>query len=146
LRWVNDITYVDAQRREHTVAALECLETKQDPEAAPQTTRFKWITNFPVTAKTVTTLANEGGWLRCKIENEGFNVQKNGGYALEHRYSMGATASRVFLLLQIAHLLFQLVEACPLQRLAAPMPTGRFGAPGNRTLMRAPSLRDRNQR
>ncbi|RLC74380.1 MAG: hypothetical protein DRJ03_17950 [Chloroflexi bacterium] len=32
-------------------------------------------------------LANEGGRLRWKIENEGFNVQKNGGYGLEHAYT-----------------------------------------------------------
>ncbi len=83
---------------------IECLETKPDADRQPQTTRFKWVTNFNVTDKRVITLANEGGRLRWKIENEGFNVQKNGGYALEHAYSRDATASKVFyLLLQIAH-------------------------------------------
>lgn len=125
LRWVNDIAYVDSDHREHTVAVLECLETKQAPEAAPQTTRFKWITNFTVTLQTVTALANEGGRPRWKIENEGFNVQKNGGYGLEHRYSQDATASKIFyLLLQIAHLLAQLVEAGSLFRAACPAGVG----------------------
>jgi hypothetical protein len=124
-RWVNDIAYRDSERREHTVAVLECLETKQAPEAAPHTTRFKWITNFTVTLKTVATLANEGGRLRWKIENEGFNVQKNGGYGLKHRYSRDATASKVFYLwLQIAHLLAQLVEAGSLFRAACPAGVG----------------------
>jgi hypothetical protein len=124
-RWVNDIPYVDSARREHTVAVLECLETQQAPQATPQTTRFKWITNFSVTARTVTPLANQGGRLRWKIENEGFNVQKNGGYALEHPYSTDANASKVFyLLLQIAHLLFQLIEAGQLFRTTFPAGVG----------------------
>jgi hypothetical protein len=123
--WVNDIAYVDSERREHTVAVLECLETKQAPQAAPQTTRFKWITNFSVTPQTASTLANQGGRLRWKIENEGFNVQKNGGYALEHPYSTDANASKVFyLLLQMAHLLFQLFEASQWLRAAFPAGVG----------------------
>ncbi len=120
-RWVNDIAYVDSERHEHTVAVLECLETKQAPQEAPKTTRFKWITNFSVTANTVATLANQGGRLRWKIENEGFNVQKKGGYALEHPYSTDANASKVFyLLLQIAHLVFQLFATSQLLRAARP--------------------------
>jgi len=38
--------------------------------------------------------------LRWKIENEGFNVQKNlGGFNLEHPYSQDPNASKVFYLL-----------------------------------------------
>jgi hypothetical protein len=121
LRWVNKIAYEDARGEEHSVAVLECLETKPDANKQPRTTRFKWITNFNVTAHRVVTLANQGGRLRWKIENEGFNVQKNGGYALEHAYSRDATASKFFyLLLQIAHLLAQLIERGSLFRKAFP--------------------------
>ena len=89
------------------------------------TTRFKWISNFTVTPQNVIALANEGGRQRWKIENEGFNVQKNGGYALEHPYSQNAVAGKVFyLLLQIAHLLFQLVERGSLFRKAFPAGVG----------------------
>ena len=125
LRWVNKIAYVDAQGEEHSVAVIECLETKPDADKQPQTTRFKWVTNFNVTDKRVVTLANQGGRLRWKIENEGFNVQKNGGYALEHAYSRDATASKVFyLLLQIAHMLAQLIERGSLFRKAFPNGVG----------------------
>lgn len=111
LRWVNHIAYVDTERREHAVSVLECLETAPDEHGQPHTTRFKWITNFTVTAKHVTALANEGGRLRWKIENEGFNTQKNGGFELEHRYSHHPTASKIFyFLLQLAHDLLQLTE------------------------------------
>ncbi len=48
--------------------------------------------------------------MRWKIENEGFNVQKTGGYELEHAYTNDPTSAKVFyLLLQIAHLLAQLL-------------------------------------
>ena len=125
LRWVNDIVYVDSTRRAHTVAVLECLETQQAPHGQPQTTRFQWITNFVVTPQNAVILANKGGRVRWKIENEGFNVQKNGGYALEHRYSTDPNASKVFyLLLQIAHLLFQLIETGSLFRTTFPAGVG----------------------
>ena len=125
LRWVNQIAYVDSKQEEHNVSVIECLETKPDADKQPKTTRFKWVTNFNVTAHKVVTLANQGGRLRWKIENEGFNVQKNGGYALEHVYSQDATAGKIFyLLLQIAHLLSQLIEHGSLFRKAFPKGVG----------------------
>ncbi len=125
LRWVNQIAYVDSKQKEHSVAVIECLETKPDADKQLKTTRFKWITNFNVTASKVVSLANQGGRLRWKIENEGFNVQKNGGYALEHVFSQDATAGKVFyLLLQIAHLLSQLIEYGSLFRKAFPKGVG----------------------
>ena len=125
LRWVNKIAYLDSKQQEHTVSVIQCLETKPDSNKQPTTTRFKWITNFNVTAPKVVTLANQGGRLRWKIENEGFNVQKNGGYALEHVYSQDATAGKIFyLLLQIAHLLSQLIEHGSLFRNAFPKGVG----------------------
>ena len=56
--------------------------------------------------------------MRWKIENEGFNVQKTGGYELEHAYTNHPNSAKVFyLLLQIAHLLAQLLyKANLLQR------------------------------
>jgi hypothetical protein len=124
-RWVNDIAYVDSDQEAHTVAVIACAETKPDRQQQPQTTHFKWVTNVKVTPTNVIPLANQGGRPRWKIENEGFNVQKNGGYALEHRYSEDPVASKVFyLLLQIAHLLAQLIERGSLLRRAFPKGLG----------------------
>jgi len=51
-----------------------------------------------------------GGRDRWKIENEGFNVQKNGGYELEHPYTSNEPAAKIFyFLLQIAHMIIQLI-------------------------------------
>jgi hypothetical protein len=52
-----------------------------------------------------------GGHLRWKIENEGFNVQKNQGFNLEHAYSKHPTGWEVFYLqLQIESTLEQLLR------------------------------------
>ena len=50
------------------------------------------------------------GRLRWKIENEGFNTQKNLGYNLEHKYSrIDFNATRnYYQCMQIAHLIEQL--------------------------------------
>ena len=94
-------------------------------DSEPKTTRVKWLSNFTVTDKNIIALANEGGRLRWKIENEGFNNQKNGGFELEHPYSQHPIASKVFyLLLQIAHVLYQLVEQGSLFRKAFPTGVG----------------------
>jgi len=109
-RWVGDISYVDSQKKEHTLSAIECLETKPDNDGQKKTTKFKWVTNCHVSHKNVTTLANDGGRMRWKIENEGFNVQKTGGYELEHAYTNDPNSAKIFyFLLQIAHLLAQLL-------------------------------------
>jgi hypothetical protein len=55
--------------------------------------------------------------VRWKIENEGFNVQKRGGYELEHAYTNNPNSAKIFyLLLQIAHLLAQLLYKANLLR------------------------------
>jgi len=123
-RWANDIAYVDSRGCRHAVSVLECLE-----DNAAYTTKFKWVTNVTVTEAKVVTLANEGGRLRWKIENEGFNVQKNGGYNLEHAYTKNEHGAKIYyLLMQIAHRLMQLMEKGSLW--AAHFPRG-FGSARN---------------
>ncbi len=56
------------------------------------------------------TLADGGGRLRWKIENQGFREQKHGGFALEHVYCRETLAAQsLYRLLQLAHLLPQLM-------------------------------------
>jgi hypothetical protein len=116
-RWADDIAYTDSEKKEHTLSVIECLETKPDKEGQKKTTKFKWVTNCRVSGKNVTPLSNDGGRMRWKIENEGFNVQKTGGYELEHAYTNDSNSAKVFyLLLQIAHLLAQLLYKATLLR------------------------------
>ena len=82
-RWVRDLTYQDDEGRHWRFAAIECAETAADGAV----TRFAWITDLYVSAKTVEEVAWKGGRYRWKIENEGFNRQKNSGLNLAHVYS-----------------------------------------------------------
>ena len=120
-RWTEDISYVDSESREHILSVIECRETKSDPKKEEKTTKFKWVTNYKVSANNVVTLANDGGRIRWKVENEGFNVQKNGGYGLEHAYTNNPTSAKIFyFLLQIAHMLAQLLYKGDLLKKAFP--------------------------
>jgi len=104
--WVPHLSYVDDQGREHTFHGFQCRE-----EEGEHSRFFAWMTNFSIRADNVATLANRGARLRWKIENEGFNIQKNGGFGLEHAYSYGNWQIKNFyLLMQLAHLILQLLE------------------------------------
>jgi hypothetical protein len=105
-RWVNDLNYKDSHGREWQVNAVWCEETHPDG----RTTTWAWLTSLKVTHKTVVAVATEGGRQRWCIENQGFNVQKNSGLNMEHAYSEGDHWSVYYFLLQIAHLLLQLLE------------------------------------
>ena len=104
-QWVQGISYKDTKGRLHEVNVEECKET-----LAGKSTKFKHVTNIRPTKENVPELS-AGGRLRWKIENEGFNVQKNQGFNLEHAYSRHPTGWKVFyLLLQIASILEQLLR------------------------------------
>ncbi len=81
---------------------------------------FAWITDWRLTPQNVETITQQGGRQRWTMENAGFNTQKNGGYELEHVYGRDEDLLQSFyLLLQIAHLIWQVVEhGSLLQRVA----------------------------
>ena len=109
-RWMNCIEYVDSDQKAHSLNVLECVETTPDKHGQFTSTKFKWLTNFFLLSNNSPTLANQAGRLRWKVENEGFNLQKNDGFELEHVFSRHETAHKVFyLLLQIATIFFQLM-------------------------------------
>jgi len=99
--WVNDIEYKECK----ALNIFGCNERKDDEEK-----QYVWLTSFVINQNNVIELA-KGGRLRWKIENEGFNIQKNGGYNLEHAYSQDTIGLKNFyLLLQIAHIINLLME------------------------------------
>ncbi|MFC1852148.1 transposase family protein [candidate division CSSED10-310 bacterium] len=124
-QWVTDIDYSDSVGKEHTLNVLECLERKQNKKGEEQCKKFKWITNLTITKKQVAHIAQEGGRNRWKLENEGFNVQKNGGYELEHAYTTNPTSAKIFyFFLQIAHIIAQLMEKGDLIKKCLATPIG----------------------
>jgi hypothetical protein len=73
--------------------------------------RFVHITNISINKDNVWDISYFGR-LRWKIENEGFNIQKRNGYRLQHKYAEKdfVAMQNYYQLLQIAHLINQLVE------------------------------------
>jgi len=111
-RWVNDMSYQDDQKRSHTLHGLVCQETTQN-----QTQTFAWITDLRLTSSNVAAVAAQGGRVRSKIENQGFNTQKNSGLNLEHAYDTDPDILKAYYyLLQIAHLFLQMFEMGSLLR------------------------------
>lgn len=112
-RWVNGLSYTDSEGRYWSFHALLCEETR--PGQKP--TVWAWATDLPVNRGTVVAIATKGGRQRWCIENQGFNMQKNSDLRLEHAYSHGEEQLQAFYyLLQIAHLLLQLLEKGSLLR------------------------------
>jgi hypothetical protein len=129
-RWVVGLPYEDSEGRNWELNALQCKET-----VGAVTTTFAWITDLKLTATTVQRVA-ESGREQWRIENEGFNSQKNSELRLEHVYSSDPQKLKAYyLLLQIAHVLIQLVErGSLLWRLAAESgrtPSQLFGSQKN---------------
>jgi hypothetical protein len=112
-RWVPQLDYEDSAGRRWKLNGLQCTETT----ASGQRQFFAWLTPLPVGVKTVEEIAQKGGRARWKVENEGFNRQKNSGLNLEHVYSIDPEKWKAYyLLLQIAFILVQLLERGSLLR------------------------------
>lgn len=95
-KWVNGIAFQD-----RTVNVVEWEENGK---------RFQWVTNIEVSKETVAGLT-KAGRKRWKIENEGFNNQKNHRFEIEHVCSHNYTAMKNhYLLIQIADTLRQVYE------------------------------------
>ena len=105
-RWACNLDY--KSRTTHVVMA-DVPEVKKKTSETDKMTRFVYLTDKRPSAENVTTYVNSGGRQRSKIE-EAFNVQKNGGMNLEHNYgARGNAYKNSYYLLQIAHILFQLM-------------------------------------
>jgi hypothetical protein len=105
--YLNDIEY---NKHAYSWVLCKSKETKFK-DGSIEEKMFAYITNIPQGAETVITTADSGR-LRWKIENEGFNTQKNLGYAMEHKYSRVSylALKNYYQLLQIGHMINQFVE------------------------------------
>jgi hypothetical protein len=114
-RWVHGLSYRDDQGRPWRFNAIECTETVNG-----QTTTFAWITDLEVDIRKVEDVATKGGRQRWHIENQGFNRQKNSGLNLEHAFSTDPEMLKAYYyLLQIAHIILQILEVGSLLRAVA---------------------------
>ena len=105
IRWAENLFHEN--NRCH---ALQCDETTPGNDGEPKHTRFLWITNLRPSIHRPVEMVREVGRQRWKIENQGFNAQKNGGYNLEHGYGVtGHAWQNYYLIIQIVHMIMQLV-------------------------------------
>lgn len=71
---------------------------------------YMWIVSFEITEKNSKELIYLGRQ-RWRIENEGFNIQKNGTFNIEHKYSHNYNAIKAhYFFIQFAHTIRQLLE------------------------------------
>ena len=101
---IKDYEYVTSiDYKEEKVNIIKYTDNKKGTE-------FVYITDLSITNKNIEATINLGR-RRWKIENEGFNIQKNGTFDIGHLYSKNQIAIKVhYLMIQIAHILRQLLE------------------------------------
>lgn len=86
---------------------LNCLEYAEDGKPYP----FVFLTNLPLSRGNARETAFFGR-RRWKIENEGFNAQKNHGFFLSHLFSRNYQAMKNhYYLIQIGHMIAQIMDA-----------------------------------
>lgn len=95
------VTGLDYQENKTNI--IKYIENKKGTE-------YVYITDLPISNRNIEATINIGR-KRWKIENEGFNIQKNGTFDIGHLYSKDATAIKVhYLMIQIAHIIRQMLE------------------------------------
>jgi hypothetical protein len=101
LRWINDLDYQGLK-----LSAI--FQTDKD-KAGTVVRSFAHLCCRPIDRRNACPVA-AAARLRWRCENEGFNVLKNGGFALEHVYSHNPVAAKGYVLLMLtAHLVQQLL-------------------------------------
>jgi len=107
LRWTNDVPFGQ-------YAFNVLFSGEISPKSA---TLWVWVTNLRLSNERVYSIANHGGRARNSIENV-FNVEKNGGFGLEHTFCANTVASQNYhLMMQVAFILWQLLAKGVLHRL-----------------------------
>ncbi len=107
IAWVEKTSYKNTP-----VSWVQCIEKQYDLEGELlKEIKFEYLSSKPVNKQNAKEVVATGR-LRQKIENEGFNTQKNLGYNLKHKYSrISLNASKnYYQCMQIAHLINQLFE------------------------------------
>jgi hypothetical protein len=103
--WGNEIGHWQNERSYNILSSKVSVDGKV-------TSQYTWLVSsgIKIEEETVNEVS-QAGRCRWKIENEGINIQKNGGYKLEHLYSRDEVSMKIWIaLLDLAHILSQLLE------------------------------------
>jgi len=111
--WINDIDY-----HGYDLNWMECRETRSWKEKDDkgveiehtEESAFVHITNLPLNKKNIVNSSTTGR-LRWKIENEGFNTLKNGGYGMQHKWARKSyrAMKNYYAFMQMGYLIHQLM-------------------------------------
>lgn len=108
VKWVNEVA-----TEKRTLNILELVETKTKKignKRNEESKEFRWVTNIRITKSNAEKIAGAGR-KRWKIENQGFNNQKNHRFEITHVNSFDYTAMKNhYLIIQIADMIRQLFE------------------------------------
>ena len=105
------INHVEETAGKEQTANIFCYVYEKETDGRKQQITFSWLTDIELTQKNLKEMieAARGRW---KIENEGFNNQKNGIYDIEHLNSRNPNAMKNhYLLTQIADIIMQIYLA-----------------------------------
>lgn len=108
-RFVNHVETVTGKKE--TADIFEYEYEAEQKDGSHTAVMFQWVTDIELTKRNLEEMVNaaRGRW---KIENEGFNNQKNGVYDIEHLNSRDSNAMKNhYLLTQIADIILQLYLA-----------------------------------
>jgi len=98
VRWINGLEYEGMQ-----LSAIFQVDKDKNGNTVRQ---FAHLIGQPIDPGNAWKVA-AAARLRWRCENEGFNVLKNGGFALEHVYSHNPVASKAYFMLMLTAHLFQ---------------------------------------
>lgn len=110
LTYINEVSY-----KKRLISAVDFTETKDETSEDTDTNdkrpkKFVFVTNINLTKRNVVKIVATGR-SRWKIENQGFNNQKNIRYNIEHACCLDYQAIKNhYLLVQISDILRQLLE------------------------------------
>ena len=100
IKYWNKIEYSEV-KREKRANVIKYYENGKE---------YMWIVSFEITDKNSKEIIYFGRQ-RWRIENEGFNIQKNGTFDIEHMYSQNYNAIKAhYFFIQFAHTIRQLLE------------------------------------
>ncbi len=106
--YINHVEEVAGKAEVMNVYEYHCVRKEKQQEVEMS---FRWVSNLEITKRNLEEMicAGRGRW---KIENEGFNNQKNGIYRIEHLNSRNSNAMKNhYLLTQVADIIMQLYLA-----------------------------------
>lgn len=100
MKFWNNVEYYEV-KREKRANVIKYYEDGKE---------YMWIVSFEITDKNSKEIIYFGRQ-RWRIENEGFNIQKNGTFDIEHKYSHNYNAIKAhYFFIQFAHTIRQLLE------------------------------------